>query len=98
MNMSCSAARESKAARKNCRCCQERKAKFQYGRVVRASRDHTLCFACYRSERERRRAHLLAGADRQQPPASPFDPPRRLSERDLTHRRAMLAHFRGQLG
>ena len=52
--------RWSKRDRVLCAACQERKAKFRYRREVRADRDHTLCFACYRSEVNRTRARRLA--------------------------------------
>jgi hypothetical protein len=58
--MSFSAAHEFKAFRKNCQSCQERKARFRYRGVIRADREHTLCFECYRSARDRRRAQMLA--------------------------------------
>ena len=91
--MSFSAAHESKAFRKNCQSCQERKARFQYRGTVRADRDHTLCFECYRSARDRRRAQMLAASDRARSVSSPFaDAPMR-SDRNLAHRRAMLAHL-----
>lgn len=92
--MSFSAAHESKAFRRNCQSCQERKARFQYRGAVRADRDHTLCFECYRSERERRRARMLADPDRARPLASPFAAAATLTDRNVTHRRAMLAHLR----
>ncbi len=59
--MSFAAARESKLTHKICECCHARKARFQYRGIVRADRHHTLCFECYRSEHDRRRARLLAG-------------------------------------
>jgi hypothetical protein len=43
-----------------CEACRERKARFQYRGVVKADRAHTLCFACFRSERDRLRARGLA--------------------------------------
>jgi hypothetical protein len=94
MNMSFSAAHESKAHRKTCHSCQARKARFRFRGAVRADRDHTLCFECYRAERDRRRARLFAEAEREQPAAlrSPFRGASPLSERDAAHRRAMLAH------
>ena len=58
--MSLSAAHESKQIQRNCEGCGARKARFRYRGVVKADRDHTLCFECYRSERDRRRARLLA--------------------------------------
>lgn len=58
--MSQSAARESREVRRMCQGCQERRARFRYRGEVRADRDHTLCFECFRSERERQRASVLA--------------------------------------
>jgi hypothetical protein len=52
--MSLSATHESKVLRKHCQSCHARKARFQYRGRVRADRDHTLCFECFRSERERK--------------------------------------------
>lgn len=43
-----------------CHGCQERRARFRYRGEVRADRDHTLCFECFRAERERQRASVLA--------------------------------------
>jgi hypothetical protein len=57
--MSFAAAHESKLARRACQLCRDRKARFRYRGEVRADRDHVLCFECYRSERNRRRAQLL---------------------------------------
>jgi hypothetical protein len=57
--MSSAAIHLSREIRKLCKRCWERKALFQYRGVVRADRHHTLCFECFRSERERRRASLL---------------------------------------
>ena len=45
-----------------CEACRERRARFQYRGVVKADRAHTLCFACYRSERDRLRARVLAAS------------------------------------
>ena len=42
-----------------CEACRERKARFQYRGVVKADRAHTLCSACFRSERDRLRARAL---------------------------------------
>ena len=92
--MSFSAAHESKLCRKNCQSCQARKARFRYRGAVRADRDHTLCFECFRAERDRRRARLFAEAEgERQTSASPlFTGSSRLSGRSVAHRRAMLAH------
>lgn len=93
--MSLAAAHESKRTRQVCQSCQERKARFRYQGSVRADRDHTLCFECFRSARERQRAQQLAAV----PPAAPLRPlvagaPKRLlRESEIVHRRAMLAHL-----
>jgi hypothetical protein len=42
--------RQSKQVKTVCAACQERKARFRYRGEVRADRDHTLCFECYRGE------------------------------------------------
>ena len=66
--MSRAAHGESKRARQQCESCHARKARFRYGGVVKADRDHTLCFECFRAERDRCRARLLAGV----PPPRPL--------------------------
>ena len=91
--MSLSAAHESKVLRKHCQSCHARKARFQYRGRVRADRDHTLCFECYRSERERGRANAVATAGRPTRLYSPLIGPPSLSQRETAHRRAMLAHL-----
>jgi hypothetical protein len=93
MQMSFSAAHESKALRRTCQSCLARKARFKFRGEVRADRDHTLCFECFRSERDRRRAQMLSDADRARPLAAPSLPPV-LSSREIAHRHAMLAHLR----
>jgi len=45
-----------------CLACGERRALFSYRGVVKADRDHNLCFACYRAEVNRLRARRLAAA------------------------------------
>ena len=91
--------RRSKRARVLCAACQGRKARFKYRGVVRADRDHTLCFACYRRERDRARAHRLV-----QGPA-PLElrfahhdgmRTRPLDDRQLAHRQQMLDHLQRQ--
>jgi hypothetical protein len=84
---------QTKHARRLCQACRDRKALFCYRGVVKADRDHTLCFECFRAERERRRAQLLAAV----PAAAPMrvlEPTRTLNARDLQHRQRMLAHLR----
>jgi hypothetical protein len=55
--------RISKRSRGLCVACLSRKAKFSYRGQVRADRDHTLCFACFRSltDRTRHRIRLTRG-------------------------------------
>jgi hypothetical protein len=48
----------SKQLRRLCACCRERKARYQYRGRVRADRNHTLCFECYRAEKNRQRIRL----------------------------------------
>ncbi|NOT25023.1 MAG: hypothetical protein HOP16_02870 [Acidobacteria bacterium] len=74
-----------------CAACRERKARFRYRGQVRADRDHTLCFECYRRELDRLRARRLA----QQPFlwASASLGSRTLDDRQLAHRQRMLAHL-----
>ena len=73
---------ESRQLKQLCQRCQHRKAKFTF-RGVRADRDHTLCFECYRSERNHLRAEGLA--ERR--------PLRALTPGQIGHRRTMLAHL-----
>ena len=89
--MSLTAARQSRQTRRSCQSCRQRKARFQYRGAVRADRDHALCFACYRSLREHRRAQGLTDQRPATVPRSPFPAP--LTNRRIAHRRAMLAHL-----
>ena len=91
--MSLSATHESKVLRKHCQSCHARKARFQYRGRVRADRDHTLCFECFRSERERNRAHSVAEAEDLARLRALLVRPASLSDREAAHRRAMLAHL-----
>jgi hypothetical protein len=95
--MSAAASHESKRVRRTCQRCQERKARFQYRGRVRADRDHTLCFECFRSERNRQRAQRLAGVSTPAPLSSsgivPGSSPASLSDRQVAHRRAMLSYL-----
>ena len=96
--MSFTAAHESKRVRQTCQSCRDRKARFQYRGVVRADRDHTLCFECYRSELNRQRAQRLAVVSTAplrttSAPRSPFGVAQ-LSERQVLHRQRMLNHLR----
>jgi hypothetical protein len=42
--------------------CGERRSLFLYRGVVKADRDHNLCFECYRAETNRLRARRLGGS------------------------------------
>jgi hypothetical protein len=58
-------------------------------------RDHTLCFECYRSERERQRAMLPLEPEAAPPIQVPLPAAAvagSLGDRQLEHRRTMLAH------
>jgi hypothetical protein len=62
---------------------------------VRADRHHTLCFECFRRERERQRAHRLV----QVPVVTPLPAAGAggsLGHRQVAHRQAMLAHLARQ--
>jgi hypothetical protein len=39
--------------------CREQQARFKYRGRVRADRDHTLCFRCFRAEVDRQRAAAI---------------------------------------
>jgi hypothetical protein len=93
--MSRSAAHVSKLDRKSCQSCYARKARFRFRGVVKADRDHVLCFECYRSARDRRRAQILAGVERLAPLRSPFSGASGVSGRQLAHRRLMVRHLEG---
>jgi hypothetical protein len=92
--MSFTVVHESRRARHACQRCRDRKARFSYRGEVRADQDHTLCFECFRSERERQRARGLAGAAMGPPLSGPFEGTEHpaLSARQVAHRQAMLAH------
>jgi hypothetical protein len=72
-----------------CERCRARKARFAHAGIVKADASHTLCFACFRSERDRMRARLLV-----QPPNAGRRGP--LSAVQRAHRFRMLAHLRNQ--
>ena len=89
--------RRSRRLKQLCAACQERKARFRYRGEVRADRDHTLCFACYRAEVSRTRARLMSDADilGRQPLVSirQLAAVGSLDERQVAHRRLMLGHL-----
>lgn len=72
--------RQSKQTRTLCGGCRERKARFRYRGEVRADRDHTLCFECFRGEVNRARARRLTER-------------RILDSRQVAHRQLMLQHL-----
>ena len=90
--------RRSRRFRTLCAACRERKARFRYRGEVRADRDHTLCFECYRAEINRVRARRFR--ERATPPVmqSPSAPQelvgrRVLDARQIAHRQRMLDHL-----
>jgi hypothetical protein len=91
--MSDTAFGNSRKFHKQCERCRERKARFRFRGAVRADRDHTLCFACFRSQRDRARAALQAHVSgpapiRARPVAAPG-----LNARQVAHRHQMLRHL-----
>ena len=89
--MSNAAFAQSKEVRRRCESCQERKARFRYRGHVKADRDHTLCVECFRSERDRRRARMLADVRPARAFRAPFCVERALTPRAIEHRERMLA-------
>lgn len=89
--------RRSKSSKGLCAACQARRARFKYRRVVRADRDHTLCFECYRREVNRARARRLTLAVTPSRVSSPFGHKNvggdGHDERQLAHRQRMLDHL-----
>jgi hypothetical protein len=96
--MSESATKHAREQRRLCERCRDRKAKFQYRGTVRADRDHTLCFECFRAQREHHRAMSLFDSPDSPPGVSPFGPPRSLNTRQAAHRQTMLEHFERSAG
>ena len=90
--MSMTARHESKKAHFQCQRCRDWKARSQHRDLRRAS---TLCFECYRSERERQRAEALAGI-KPRTLRSPFKSRPALTERQILHRRRMFNHLTGR--
>ena len=93
--MSQTALHESKDARRLCETCRTRKARFRFRGVVKANKDHTLCFECFRSERDRRRAALLNEVERPRLALAPVAPRRSLTDAQIRHRQRMMAHLSG---
>jgi hypothetical protein len=90
--------RRSRRFRTLCAACRERKARFKYRGEVRADRDHTLCFECYRAEINRARARRFkerATSPVMRSPSSPQDlvGSRVLDAGQIAHRQRMLDHL-----
>jgi hypothetical protein len=95
--------RRSRRFRTLCAACRERKARFRYRGEVRADRDHTLCFECYRAEingararRFRERATppvMRSPSSAQELASSPV-----LDARRIAHRQRMLEHLQRASG
>jgi hypothetical protein len=90
VEMSLTAVRASTQVRRSCQFCLDRKARLRHHGAVKADRDHVLCFACCRAERDRRHADLLSELPLQVRLASPSPA---LGEREIAHRQRMLAHL-----
>ena len=91
--------RRSWGSKRLCAACQERKARFRYRGEVRADREHTLCFECYRGEINRARARRLSNLTLSLDMVSPFAHPevvpgRILEGRQIAHRQLMLDYLR----
>jgi len=66
--------RRSRGPKHLCQCCRDRKARFRYRGAVRADRDHTLCFECFRGEVNQARARRLARRSRLTSPVNSIGP------------------------
>ncbi len=88
--------RQSKTARTRCVSCEARKARFRYRGEVRADRDHTLCFECYRAEVNRARARRLGQRPAATRPTPDGQDLAAAGLSSLAHRQRMLDHLRRQ--
>lgn len=61
------ARRQHRHERHVCLECHAHRARYQYRGQVRADRDHTLCFRCFRAQVERARARQLLEVTRPAP-------------------------------
>ena len=84
--------RQSKRVRTLCAVCQDRKARFRYRGEVRADRDHTLCFECYRGQVNRARVRRLIDAAVTPRARSPLGNSV-LDSRQIAHRNRILEHL-----
>jgi len=88
--------RHPKRFRTLCAACRAPKARFRYRGHIRADRDHTLCFECYRGALNRARARRLIAPVVHSPLRSALDQRERVNgegERQVAHRQRMLAHL-----
>ena len=90
--------RLSRRLRTLCAACRDRKARFRYRGAVRADRDHTLCFECYRGEINRARARRFKERATRPVMWSSPSPQDRAGSRLLdggriAHRQRMLDHL-----
>jgi hypothetical protein len=90
--MPCTAAREFQDTRPSCQVCSGRNPRVRSSAEDRAQRAPVLCFECFRSDRGRPEAQLLA-EESSAAPRSPFNVAAALSARQIAHRRAMLGHL-----
>jgi len=82
-----------------CQTCGERRAQYIRHGIVKADRTHTLCFECFRAERNRFRARRLAGDGWLGPLASVLPPASKMvgdraglfADLELRRRRAQIA-------
>jgi hypothetical protein len=91
--MSYGAIERAKGSRGLCQACRDRKARFRFRGEVRADRDHTLCFECFRSQRDSTRAAALGDLPRPAPLRSPLPVARSLTAQQIEHRQRMLANL-----
>jgi hypothetical protein len=91
--------RTPRAVGRPCELCGDRRARFRRHGVVKADRTHTLCFECYRGERNRSRARRLADTFTVLPLPSPIplkssavlDRAALYADLDVRRRRAVIA-------
>ena len=101
--MSAAAYDLSKKVLRLCRSCAQRKARFRHQGVVKSDREppsqdcfggpSPVGFECFRSERDRRRARLLAEVPSAEPIPFRLQASQVLDGRQLAHRRRMLRHL-----
>ena len=90
--MSLTTTRESRHAKHQCQSCRQRRDRFRFTGTVRADRQHTLCFECYRALRDRIRARNVG--ETRSPEGARSSYVRSLTPRQIAHRRTMLAHLK----